>query len=136
MKTELMNLFIFVAICFVSYILFRNLKLNFNTREGMTDASGNTTSAPANGVSGNAASYAATLKATTIKQQDMLLISKYRSDYETVILNLDDLVNNLMLDAALNVNVNKPHEALSKLSELNQTKTALNNVMKFIDKSS
>jgi hypothetical protein len=136
MKKELMNLFIFVAICFVSYILFRNLKLNFNTIEGMTDASGNTTSAPPNGVSGNAASYAATLKAATIKQQDMLLISKNRSDYETIILNLDDLVNNLMLDAALNVNVNKPHEALSKLAELNQSKSALNNVMKFIDKSS
>ena len=64
------------------------------------------------------------------------LISKYRSDYETIVLNLDDLVNNLMLGAALNVNPKKPHEALVKLAELNQSKTALNNVMKFIDKSS
>lgn len=134
MKKELINFFIFLAICFFSYILFRNL--NFNTREGMTDASGNTVSPPLNGVAGNAASYGASLKAATIKQQDMLLISKYRSDYETVILNLDDLVNNLMLDAALKVDTSKPHEALSKLSELNQSKTALNNVMKFIDKSS
>jgi len=134
MKKELMNLFIFIAICFVAYMLFRNL--NFNTREGMTDASGNTASSTLNGVSGNAASYSATLKAETIKQQDIYLISKYRSDYETIILNLDDLVNNLMLGAALNVNPKKPHEALVKLAELNQSKTALNNVMKFIDKSS
>jgi hypothetical protein len=134
MKKELINLFIFVAICFISYILFRNL--NLNTREGMTDASGNSMSAPENGVAGNAASYGATLKAETIKQQDKYLISKYRSDYETVILNLDDLVNNLMLGASLNVNPSKPHEALSKLAELNQAKTALNNVMKFIDKTS
>jgi hypothetical protein len=131
MKKELINLFIFVAICFIAYILFRNL--NFTTREGMTDASGNSTT---NGVAGSAASYGATLKAATIKQQDMYLISKYRSDYETVILNLDDLVNNLMLGAALNVNPSKPQEALTKLSELNQAKMALNNVMKFIDKSS
>ena len=54
MKKELINLFIFVAICFIAYILFRNL--NFNTREGMTDASGNSTAAPSNGVAGTAAS--------------------------------------------------------------------------------
>jgi hypothetical protein len=101
----------------------------------MTDASGNSMSAPANGVAGNAASYGASLKAETIKQQDKYLISKYRSDYETVILNLDDLVNNLMLGVSLSVNTSKPQEALSKLAELNQTKAALNNVMKFIDKS-
>jgi len=100
-----------------------------------TDASGNSTTAPSSGVAGSAASYGATLKAATIKQQDMYLISKYRSDYETVILNLDDLVNNLMLGAALNVNPSKPHESLSKLAELNQAKTALNTVMKFVDKS-
>jgi len=40
-----------------------------------------------------------------------------------------------MLDAALKMDTSKPHEALSKLSELNQSKAALNNVMKFIDKS-
>jgi hypothetical protein len=136
MKKELINLFIFVAICFIAYILFRNLNLNLNTREGMTDASGNSTSAPSNGVAGNAASYGASLKAETIKQQDKYLISKYRSDYETVILNLDDLVNNLMLGASLSVNPSKPQEALSKLAELNQAKMALNNVMKFVDKTS
>jgi len=131
MKKELINLFIFVAICFIAYILFRNL--NFSAREGMTDASGNS---QLNGIAGSAASYGATLKAETIKQQDKYLISKYRSDYETVILNLDDLVNNLMLGASLNVDPSKPHEALSKLAQLNEAKTALNNVMKFIDKTS
>ena len=136
MKKELINLLIFVAICFIAYILFRNLNFNSKTREGMTDASGNSTSSVTNGIAGNAASYGATLKAATIKQQDAYLISKYRSDYETVILNLDDLVNNLMLGAALNVNQNNPQEALNKLAQLNQAKTALNTVMTFIDKSS
>ena len=139
MKKELMNLFIFVAICFIAYILFRNLNFKFSTREGMTTSSSTTsssTSSTSSGVAGNAASYGATLKAATIKQQDMLLISKYRSDYETVILNLDDLVNNLMLNASLNVNPNNPYETLTQLSQLNQAKSALNNVMTFIDKSS
>jgi len=141
MTKELINLFIFIAICFIAYILFRNLNFKVNTKEGMTSiptssSSSSSSSSASNGVAGNAASYAATLKAATVKQQDIYLISKYRSDYETVILNLDDMVNNLMLGAALNVNPNKPEEALSKLAQLNQTKTALNNVMLFIDKSS
>ena len=140
MKKELMNLFIFVAICFVAYILFRNLNFNFNSKEGMTgkasSSSSSASSSASNGVAGNAASYGATLKSAAVKQQDIFLISKYRSDYETVILNLDDLVNNLMLQAALNVNPDKPTQSLSKLAELNQVKTALNNVMVFIDKSS
>jgi hypothetical protein len=139
MTKELINLFIFIAICFIVYILFRNLNFKINTKEGMTTASSSTSSSSSsvsNGVAGNAASYGATLKAATVKQQDIYLISKYRSDYETVILNLDDMVNNLMLGAALNVNPNKPEEALTKLAQLNQTKTALNNVMLFIDKTS
>ena len=137
MTKELINLFIFIAICFIAYILFRNLNFKVNTKEGMTSTpTSSSSSSASNGVAGNAASYAATLKAATVKQQDIYLISKYRSDYETVILNLDDMVNNLMLGAALNVNPNKPEEALSKLAQLNQTKTALNNVMLFIDKSS
>ena len=132
-----MNLFIFIAFCFVVYFLFRNLNLNKRSREGMTDASGNSSSSTnTSGVAGNATAYAATIKAATVKQQDAFLISKYRSDYESVILNLDDLINNLMLNATLNINPNKPNEGLSKLAELNQAKIALNNVMIFIDKSS
>ena len=94
--------------------------------EGMTDAS-------ANGVAGNAASYSAALKAATIKMQDTFLISKYRSDYESSILNLDDLINNLMLNTALNVNQSNPGEAIEKLAKMQQAKVALNSVMKFVD---
>jgi hypothetical protein len=61
------------------------------------------------------------------------LISKYRKDYENIILNLDDFINNLMLKTALTVDKNTPQPTLSKLSELNQAKVALNNVMKFVD---
>ena len=135
MKKELINLFIFVAICFVVYFLFRNF--NYSIKEGMTDASGNTTSGAsgASGIAGSAATYAAGIKAITIKLQDSLLISKYRSDYETTILNLDDLIDNLMLKETLSIDPNKPGETLGKLSQMNQAKLALNNVMKFIDSS-
>ena len=132
---EVYNLFLFIAICFVIYILFRSFNYNPMLIEGMTDASGNsiTVTAPANGIANNAAAYAATIKSVTIKSEDTFLISKYRSDYETAILNLDDLLNNLMLKTALTVNTDNPGEAVEKLAKMQQAKIALNSVMKFID---
>ena len=131
---EFYNLLLFIAICFVIFILFRSFNY-IPVREGMTDASGNSSafSSPENGIAGNAAAYAASLKAATIKSQDTFLISKYRADYESAILNLDDLINNLMLKTALSVNQSNPIESIDKLSKMQQAKTALNSVMKFVD---
>lgn len=127
---EFYNLLLFIVICFVVFILFRSF--NFTPiREGMTDASGNITSE--NGIAGNAASYAASLKSLVIKSQDVFLINKYRSDYETAILNLDDLINNLMLKTALTTNPSNPIDSLDKLAKMQQAKNALNSVMKFLD---
>jgi hypothetical protein len=136
MKTELMNLFLFIGISLVVYLLFRNFNYNnqYSLIEGMTDASGTAASTSDNGIAGNAASYGAQIKAATIKLQDTVLISKYRSDYETAILNLDDLVDNLMLKTVLSIDTSNPADGLKKLAEMNQAKLALNNVMKFVDK--
>lgn len=133
----MMNLCIFAGITFIAYLIFRNLNFeNLNFREGMTDASGNqTTSSTENGIAGNAITYGANIKTQVIKLQDTMLISKYRTDYETAILNLDDLVNNLMLKTALSVDQSKPQQSLIALSQLQQSKVALNTIMKFIDSS-
>lgn len=85
------------------------------------------------GIAGNASTYGANVKAQTIKLQDTLLINKYRTDYESVIMNMDDLVNNLMLQTALSIKTTNPAEGLQRLVQLNQSKAALNSVMKFID---
>jgi hypothetical protein len=130
---EFMNLFLFIGICFVIYILFRNF--NYGYKEGMTtDASGNPVVTPQNGIAGNAASYSATIKSTNVKINDELLISKYKSDYENIILNMDDMLNNLMLQTTLSVNTNNPQSAIKQLAEMNQAKSALNSVMKYLDK--
>jgi hypothetical protein len=138
MKSELMNLFLFIGIIFVVYLLFRNFK--FDIQEGMETkkTTSQTTSSAAsltNGIAGNAAAYGATIKSTSIQLQDALLISKYRSDYETTILNLDDLINNLMLNTALSIDVKNPAAGIKKLAEMNQAKSGLNSVMKFVDKN-
>jgi hypothetical protein len=65
--------------------------------------------------------------------QDTFLISKYRSDYESAILNLDDLINNLMLRTTLNVNQDNPTNSIENLAKMQQAKVALNSVMKFVD---
>lgn len=129
---ELYNLLLFVAICLVIYLVFRGFHYNPMLIEGMKDGSGNLIGSDI-GIAGNAASYAALLKTAIIKNQDALLINKYRSDYESAILNLDDLINTLMLKTALSVDENNPVESIEKLSKMQQSKVALNSVMKFLD---
>jgi hypothetical protein len=132
MNKQLINLLFIIAICFVAYLLFRNLDF----KEGMTtDSPTSTSSTTANGIAGSAENYAANIKSETVKNQDMLLISKYRKEYENAILNLDDLINTMMLQTALTVDNSKPMASIEKLNQLNSAKGALNNVMKFVDAS-
>jgi hypothetical protein len=131
-KDFLCNLTIFIGICILLYFIFSNM----GVKEGLeTTTTSTTTTASSNGVAGGAAAYGANIKAQVIKLQDTTLISKYRADYENVVINMDDLVNNLMLQVTLNVDQSKPETSLAKLAQLNQAKAALNSVMKFIDKT-
>lgn len=124
------NLLLFLVIAGLAYFVYKSLNISLN-REGMTS---DTPAAPSNnGVAGSAANYAANIKAKVIKLQDSLLISKYRPDYENAIMSLDDLVNNLMLTTTLTIDPLKPIEGLEKLVKLQQSKVALNGVMKFVD---
>ena len=140
MNKQLINLLFILAICFVAYLLFRNLDF----KEGMTTdsptstattTSNSTTTTTTNGIAGSAQNYAANIKSMTIKNQDVLLISKYRNDYENAILNLDDLINTMMLQTALTVDNSKPMASIEKLNQLNSAKVSLNSVMKFVDAS-
>ena len=130
MEKQMYSFLIFLGFCFVVYLFFRVP----STVEGMTtDASSNSVSTGTLGVAGNAQTYAANIKSAFVKNQDILLISKYRTDYENVILNLDDYINSTMLLTALNIDSKNPKTALQTLVGLNEAKSALNNVMKYID---
>jgi hypothetical protein len=132
MNKVLMNFSLFLAIMFMFYIIFRS----YNVIEGMTTTNTNEmNNSSSNGLAGNAANYTATIKADTIKMQDMLLISKYRKDYESAIIAVDELVDVLMLKSVLNIDKTNPEKSLQNLVNLNQSKSALNNVMKFVDKN-
>ena len=120
----------FLGILFILFVFFVVLK-STSTIEGLETLSGS------DGVAGNADSYSETIKTNTIKLQDTFLISKYRKSYETTILNLDDLINNLMLQTTLNIDntgkSDKVLESLKTLNTLSESKNSLNKVMKFID---
>ena len=133
MNKDLQNLLLFIGICIVIYIMFRNISFD-GTKDAMTNMNDSSTKS-GNGIAGNAAAYGASVKAAAIKSQDTLLISKYRSDYETAILNLEDLINNLMLETALTIDQKNPGPSLETLATMQQAKTALDSVMKFVDSS-
>lgn len=103
--------------------------------EGLTNPDSAT---PSSGEAGTAASYAAGIKSQVVKLQDELLVAKYRKDYETAIINLDDYVGYLMIKQVLNMKVEGDIQAnITAINNLNSLKTAkdsLNATMTFLDK--
>lgn len=85
-----------------------------------------------NGIGANSEQYMSTIKTQNIKMQDIFLLDKYKSQYTSIILSLDDYLNNMMLNCAL-TKFNNPDELINKLSTMQQAKNALNSIMKFVD---
>ena len=106
-----------------------------NYQEGF-DGSGNATPAAtssSNGIAGNSTNYLAQIKSQTVKYGDTFNVSKYRTEYEDIVMSLDDLLNAVMLEKVLSINPANPQQGFAMLGELNNAKAGLNNVMKFID---
>jgi hypothetical protein len=129
-------------VLFVSYLVYSTFF--FKKREGLETATTTASSSisSSNGIAGNAATYAATIKQKTVNLNDTLLISKYRKDYETQILNVDEFVNSMMLKTVASIDTgsantpSKMIESMKLLNELSAAKESLNKVMKFVDSSS
>jgi hypothetical protein len=146
MNEEFVKILLIIAIILVLIYFTMKAMKNKMTLEGLEnmptmDGSGNNIQTmKENGEAGNAVNYAAKIKNVVTKMTDTFLIDKYRKDYETTIINIDDLVDNLMLKTALNIQVSPqdPGSAIKQLqilNILNESKNSLNNVMKFIDKT-
>ena len=135
MNKGILTLLFFIAICFIVYLIFRNINFQEGLENNTTTISNTAVNTSTNGIAGSAPTYAADIKSQAIKNQDILLISKYRKDYENTILNLDDLVNTMMLETPLSIDKKNPMKSLDKLVTLNSAKTALNSVMKYVDSS-
>jgi hypothetical protein len=135
MNDDLLKLLVLLGVVFFIIGLGMNvLKQNMNKREGLA----NQTSSGGNGEAGNANNFVATIKAQTVLLQDSLLISKYRTDYENVVINMEDYLNILMLKQVLNIDTTKDAQAnmssLEALNTISNAKKSLNETMVFIDK--
>jgi|AntAceMinimDraft_18_1070375.scaffolds.fasta_scaffold298386_1 hypothetical protein len=133
---------IIIIVVFLVWLVFKSLKLQLGfmnkIQEGLTSSSSSVDKTNStNGYAGNASSLAASIKALSTALTDKLIVSKYRTDYENVIINLEDYINLLMVDNVLSLNVGSNNEDMIKtinvLGSLNSSKLALNDVMKFID---
>jgi len=143
MKENLFKLVgIVVVSCFILYMVAKLFRLQTSVIEGLTSSSTDSTASTTSttdGEAGNAASYAAVIKAQVTKLSDELLISKYRTDYEQTIIQLDDYIGYLMLKQILNIdfssdNTTKTMISIANIQTLNNAKTALNTAMTFVDK--
>ena len=135
-------IFIILGIVFIYYVI-KCMNLQSSLIEGLTNEKTDTVTSiselSANGIAGNAATYAAAIKAQAVQLQDELLVSKYRKDYESAIINLDDYVSMMMLKTVLSMKSNQADsraniEILNNLNVLKNSKDALNITMKHLDK--
>jgi hypothetical protein len=131
---------ILVVAMFLIHYFIGCVKVQTSIIEGLTNPDTTTTAtlSVSNGEAGNAANYAASIKAKFIQLQDELLISKYRKEYETTIINMDDYVSMMMLKQVLSMNTNGDNqkaniEMLNTLNILKNSKDALNATMKYLD---
>ena len=140
-QEEIFKIIGIIVVCFfIIYMTLKMFSLQTQVIEGLTNPDGTTTttSSSSSGEAGNAVSYAATIKSHVVKLQDELLISKYRKDYEAVIINLDDYIGYLMIKQTLNMNLSGDMatniKAIENLNILRHSKESLNSTMTFLDK--
>lgn len=106
------------------------------TKEGFSDSS-STPNQFLTGVGLNSEQYNANIKSKTKQIMEHLILSKYRSNYEKIILNLHDYANAEMLNMVLNGG-NPSSEAdhidlIKNIGHIQQGKEALNEILKFMD---
>lgn len=143
MKEDLFTILGVLAVgCFIVYVSLKIMQPP-KKKEGLTNSTDTNTnssssSSLASGEAGTAASYSAGIKAEVIKLQDELLVSKYRKEYESAIINLDDYVGYLMVKQSLNINTAGTEKSVidsfNNLNTLKQAKDSLNATMAFLDK--
>jgi len=133
---------IFILTCFIITIIFKslNLQLKFlskTVKEGLTTASSSSSSSTNNGYAGNAFNFSDKIKALNTQITDKLIVSKYRTDYENIIINLEDYISLLMLDTIFTLNLDDTEDniitKLNSLGSLKLSKDSLNDTMKYLD---
>jgi septation ring formation regulator EzrA len=129
---ELVNIIVICAIIGGCIYFYLNTK-KVGDKEGMKskeESSGNARD--------DASKYLEELITHNRRLKDGHNIPSYRSDYENVVLQLDDYIGHAMLQTALNVDIKSDDPsvaiaALEKMNKLEQSKKTLNSLMDWMD---
>ena len=134
MKETYLNLLLFGFILLGLYVYFRYYNDQV-IQEGLTNQSSS------NGIASNSKTFLENVRQKNLLMTDKFNVSnsEYRKNYEDIILALDDYINFTMLDQILNFPASsddkqKNLEKIINLGKINETRIALNNVLKFVDK--
>lgn len=139
MKEDILKIVGILAAAFlIIYLVIKMFHIQ-PVREGLENALPTVDlSASLTGIAGSAANYAAGIKAKTVQIQDAVLIPKYRTDYENVIINMEEYLSMLMLEQLLSMNpgdsVQTIMQRISAINALSTGKKSLNELMVYIDK--
>lgn len=131
MKDETIKIVLVIAgIVTAIYLLNRHVKTSLV--EGLEN------NLSLDGEAGNAGDFLTNITNLKNKIHDGLLVDKYRTDYENIIINMDDLFSNLMLKTMLSMKLDPDKignslEKIHLLNELSSAKDSLDKVMKFVD---
>jgi hypothetical protein len=119
-----------ILLFIVTYIILSIYsKIGIKISEGLTTM----TTTASSGVAGSAQTYSETVKSKSTQLQDILLIAKYRKDYENIIINMEDYVNLLIVQEILNLPLDGSATSFANIGTLQQSKLALIDAMKFVD---
>jgi hypothetical protein len=88
----------------------------------------------------NAENFTDRVKSMKNTMRDKLNIPTYRTDYENLLIELNDHVSGMMLDELLSIdptNIQPTHiiNKLNNINKLSNGKNNLNDIMKYIDKN-
>lgn len=124
-------LIIVVMVMLIVYLIKNIFNIEI-AREGFTDNDGTTIN------TNNIDSINATIQANIVKLDDELMLRKFKKQYETVIINLDDYINLLMMKQIINIKydsgIQTTIDYLENLNTLKTSKDSLNVAMKYLDK--
>jgi len=123
-QQQWMNLFLFFAILLGVFFLYKYLQKN-KYIEGMETQ-------PANGMAAGSEQLDQKLQQSIQKSKDELNIEKYQTQYENIVLHMDDWTSLFMLKSILMAQ--SPEQALPMLAFGSLARNGLNNILKFSDK--
>lgn len=125
-----------IMVIIIIYLLMKIFNIRLSKREGIENMNNDDETLPIEKVT--LESLNATIQSKLTMLDDELMLKKYKKQYETTIINMDDYINLLMMQQIVNTKYDSGIEttikSLETLNILKASKDALNIAMVYLDK--